>query len=293
MKKVLIIGGNSEIGHAIFQALDSFDCEVYKTTRDRRQISNNTFYLDLMDVEKFIINISFDVVILCAGLTKIQDCENHFERSEKINFLSQIELVEYFRQLNPKAHIIFLSSNAVFSGKNPKYQVTDIPDPSTVYGLHKYQTETHLQNLYKELTILRLTKVLSKNNVLLNSWLKALENQQFIYPYVDKFLAPIALNQVVDIVIGIVLKNIYGLFHVSGHEDISYYDLSMVFCKINLLNSSYVHAHQSSKNLEKIKYSSLANNCDDCGFKKHDFLISGVLNNIFLDTTCDASIISL
>ncbi len=293
MQKVMVIGGSSQIGQEIYDNLVQNHYEVYKTTRNLGDCAEKIIYLDLLDVTKFQCIISFDVVILCAALTKIETCELNENLSEEINYLAQIQLVKYFKKQNPFVHIIFLSSNAVFNGKKPFYQTIDCPDPISIYGKHKRKTEIHLETIHHELTILRLTKVLNKNQGLFNSWVNALENQQLIYPFSNVYLAPVAINQVAEVVLNIIKTKSYGLYHLSGNRDISYYELALNIAKLKSLNDSLIKKNYLDRTKKINNYSSLANNNCECVYKDHDFSIDSVLSNIFGITTCVSKLFSI
>lgn len=281
MKKVLVLGGSSKIAQALIPQLRKKSFDVYTTTRHKHQVSLNFLYLDLVDVVSFKTDIKFDSLILCASLTKIHDCEMNVGLSGQINYRAQIQLVEYFKSQNPNIHVLFLSTNAVFDGKKPFYDVTDKPCPKTVYGLHKAMTEEKLQTMHPALSIIRLTKVLTPNFPLLKTWIHDLENKKPIYPFADVWLAPIAINQVVDLIIRILVDERYGLFHISGQEEISYYRLAQEICHWHGLDEALVQKQESLPKKNFISHASLNIKSIDWFLCEHDFLIKKVLNNIF------------
>lgn len=72
-EKVLIIGVDSEIGHALKNHLTIKSIEVYRTTI---RVPSKSLYFDLNFPNYKSLKEKFTTVVICAGIVKISECEN-------------------------------------------------------------------------------------------------------------------------------------------------------------------------------------------------------------------------
>ncbi len=223
MKRALIVGGESTIGSSLRHTLQAMGWDVYATTRRKEAVSARMLFLDLARVTlPFAIKV--DVVFLCASITSIAECQNKINEAKLINLDAQIMLADYFSSQG--SHVIFLSTNAVFDGYKPYYRIHDHVNPVTVYGHNKATVEKQLMAMKGRISVLRLSKVLTIQMPLIKQWLETFNASQSIYAYDDLYVCPISLQMVVHSLKMIVEKKIYGLMHLSGEKDLSYYTLA-------------------------------------------------------------------
>jgi len=224
MKQALIIGMHSTIGFALYRELMTAGWTVYGTTRRDDKLNDNIYHLDMADVSAFKFTRSLDVVYLCAGMTKITDCEQDPSYARRINVEATIQLAHSFLQQG--IHVIYLSSNAVFDGKHAKYRTTDRQNPTTLYGEYKACVENELLRFDKLVTIVRLTKVLTPDYALMVQWIDRLNRREVIKPFHDLNVSPISVNMVTRCLQQIAQQKLSGIIHLSGSDDVSYAELA-------------------------------------------------------------------
>lgn len=229
MKHALIVGIDSVIGRALQQELLAAGWVVFGTTRRKEQINDTIVHLDLTQAITFRLEHPLDVVFLCASITSIAGCRDNPERSKQVNCDAQIILANYF--LNRAIHVIFLSTNAVFSGQKPAYRIDDVVGPTTIYGTHKAMVEQELKNRPGKISIVRLSKVLTMDYPLIVRWIQALQQGACITPFHDMSLCLIALRDVTYCLKEIAERTLLGIIHLSGEKDVTYYDLAMHLAK--------------------------------------------------------------
>lgn len=224
MRTALIIGIDSVIGQSLESVLMQNGWSVFGTSRRAGEKQTNVFYLDLANVAELRLDVNFDVVYLCANITKIKDCEENHDYTRVVNIDAQIKLADYF--LSKGAHLVYLSSNAVFSGQKPAYKITDAVCPVTYYGECKSSVEEALRKMSGQFTIVRLTKVLTPKFPLILQWVMDLKNNQIIKPFYDLLVCPVSIYTVSQCLKEIAEKNIQGIVHLSGSTDVSYLDVA-------------------------------------------------------------------
>lgn len=285
MKTVLIIGIDSVIGRSLENVLIQNGWTVFGTSRRFCERQSNVFYLDLANVAEMCLDLSFDVVYLCANVTKIKDCEENPDYAKLINVEAQIKLAEYF--LNQNAHIVYLSSNAVFSGQKPAYKTTDLLCPKTYYGECKSLVEEALLRMSGQITIVRLTKVFTPEFPLILQWRMDLRNNKVIEPFSDLRVCPISVFTVSQCLKEIAEKVIKGIVHLSGSTDVSYLDVAEYLA--GLLNAPKdlikgAAMLDSRKHMEYIPvYASLDMSESDRLFDKLDTSFATTMNSLYGD----------
>jgi dTDP-4-dehydrorhamnose reductase len=244
MYSALVVGGDGLIGRGLCSALRSTDVEVISTTR-RKNLGEIELDLGMpFNVKKLP---RCDVVYLCAAISRFAACEQNPMLARHVNVTAQLELARYF--FLQGAHVVFLSSNAVFNGVDEAPAEGGHPSPASVYGQLKFDAERELKILASQhsgtLSVIRLTKVLSKNLPLINNWLLSIEAGQEVEAFSDVMVSPISLNYVLDCLrrCGEIRYN--GILHLSGEDELSYYELVKALAGSIGLDSTLVQAVRS------------------------------------------------
>jgi dTDP-4-dehydrorhamnose reductase len=238
MINYLIIGGDSFVGKSVISSLQNSGNKVYSTTRRNENLSFNKFFLDYTDQSYKKIPEFIDYIYIIASTTPIEECE-----SELANLISKVyipKLAEFF--ISKGKYITFISSNAVFDGDKPWPEEDDQPTPNITYGIQKKESEDRLfdiadkYNAIKKLSIVRITKVLSIITPPIPNWLTMWELKKSVYPFLDLIFAPISLQFVGKSLAFIGQNLLFGKFHLSGSNNISYVDLAKAIAEKKGIN---------------------------------------------------------
>jgi len=217
----LIVGGDSAIGKRLAEYWRERGVSVLSTTRQEEKLSENQPYLCLeTGVWDAIFNLEFDFVVICAGITKIAECQENLDRSRLINVTNTIRFVEQIRQKTRR--ILFLSSNQVFDGSRPYCRPNDSACPTSEYGRQKLEVERYVLN-FDESAVLRLTKVVHDDWDLLKRWRQQLINGQFISAFTNVNIAPLPVEKVIKTIDTLAISGANGIHHLSGDADVSYF----------------------------------------------------------------------
>jgi dTDP-4-dehydrorhamnose reductase len=219
-KSILIVGGDSKIGRALTEHFERSGHLVTKTTRRVRHVQKNWIQLDLDRPDQFQCKQGFDFAFICAGQTNISQCEKRPEETAQINTHNTIQVIEKLSENG--TFIIFLSSNVVFSGLNPKVPSTEEPSAICHYGKQKVRVENYLLENCFPAAVVRLTKVVGTEFPLLKDWAQSLIDGENIVALSDLNMAPISMESLIAACSNIAKKRSQGIFHLSGPEDVSY-----------------------------------------------------------------------
>jgi len=229
-EKVLIIGGNGQIGSELYSYLKKKNINTFKTSRNTKLTNEKTFYFDLEKPSYKFLKNQFTAVVICASATTIASIEKKPRKFRNINVINTIKLIKELSK--NKIFIIFLSSNSVFDGKKQFYKYSDKTCPTNLYGKYKCEVEEYLNyNLKKKSCILRLTKVISKNTPIIEYWNKELNNGKNIWAYKDRFFAPVKILKVIQTIEILIKKKQNGIFQLGGNKEMSFFEFAKYFYK--------------------------------------------------------------
>lgn len=139
--KILIIGGDSKIGKALKKAIP-----------DAAATSRRKGAEILFDLEDPGFLPAADAVILCAGISKIKECDDDHELSWLVNVSTPLWLAKYY---NPNPFI---------------YLSTDLVHTDILYGRQKKAVEESIKAANPGAIILRMSRVV-ENEDDIDAWL--------------------------------------------------------------------------------------------------------------------------
>lgn len=224
MKKILIIGGNSKVGKS-FKNKFYNKFNIYSTSRTGK---NHNFKLDLLKpCFKTFENFLFDYILICAGISNLKKCEDD-NRSYKINVTNTKRTIDYFSNKNSK--VFFLSTNIVLSCTYPIQDTNLKPFPLNNYGKHKLEIEEYLKK--RNHCIIRLSKIITKNDKFFFKLLNCLNNGLPTKLYTNYKISPISMNYCLKFLLLSFEKNLQGLWHVCSENTLSYYELGIEITRI-------------------------------------------------------------
>lgn len=258
IKRLLILGGDSSIGSYLFNNLDRNSFQISITTRNKSKVNKESIFLDLQNINEFAIDYTnYDIVIFCAALTSVAECEKNPKDAFLINHLNTIYLVKEFVKNN--VFVILFSTTQVFSGKNKIEYVFNQPNPISIYGKTKEMLEIDLIPYLDKICILRCTKIIFQTNNLFRNWVSELNIQKPIYPYSDIYFSPISIEFLMFSILEIINLKIVGLNQISSKSEIKFSEAAFYISEKLHLNSNLINPKCFNKN-------------NDCYIPQYSFL---------------------
>ncbi len=133
--KIVITGGNGMLGRTLRKELVAHET-----------VSADLPDWDVTDAARFAERLAAekpDIVIHCAAMTKVDDCEANAALAYKLNEEGSLNVARACRAAG--ARLIAISTDYVFSGEPPEepwaWDESDTPRPRTVYGMSKFAGE--------------------------------------------------------------------------------------------------------------------------------------------------------
>ena len=242
---LLLIGGNSSLAKSFKSYLKKNSINI-KYLESNRNL-NSEIFLDLNNKSSFNnIPDNINIAIIFAGITSIDFCENHKNIAEKINLENTKILVEKLNNKNIKC--LILSSSSVFGNSTQNNGEHDKKEPNTFYGSLKSQLEEEIKE-NKLNCIIRLTKVILPEMLLIRSWINDLKMNKSINAYSNLFISPISNISLNEMICDWVKFGYSGIYHLTSNNQLSYYDLIKYISKKLNLNHSKIKSLDCSDNL--------------------------------------------
>jgi len=183
---------------------------------------------DGVDTLPHAVGQQANVVFLCAAVIGFASCANDPEGSRHINVTRSVELGRRFMQNG--AHLVYLSSNAVFDGTQSMLDEFAPTSPVTEYGRQKAECEAALLYAATEspgnCTVVRLTKVVDSSQPLYSGWVRSFKEQASAKAATDLILCPMTTAYVANGLRCIGGGKRGGVYHLSGERDMTYFDLA-------------------------------------------------------------------
>lgn len=183
--------------------------------------------MDIRDREavmRYLGEGEFDVVVHAAGMAAVDQVEKHPEEARKSNLDGTANIADACLRFG--AHLIFISTNAVFDGKNPPYSEDCTPNPVNVYGKIKLDCE--------RLVFERLPNCAVARPILMFGWNHSVNRPNPATWIYDKLLRGEQISLVEDVyenplynlqcgraLWAIASKRASGLFHLAGGDKVN------------------------------------------------------------------------
>jgi len=226
--RALVIGGDGKLGGALVEALGAGGHEVVATTRRAgSEGATSRVPVDLASLPDRLLPAirDCDVIFLCAAMTGFAACEAAPEQSQHVNVDAPKRIAAWAADAD--AHLVFLSTSAVFNGNAPDRAAGDDPDGPSLYGRQKAEAEQIVLDVCAGATILRLSKVLTPDDALFKGWIEALSAGDPVCPIADKTLAPVARDHAIEALTTLAARRMGGVFQLSSAHDITYTDAAL------------------------------------------------------------------
>lgn len=234
--RILITGSNGLLGQKIVRQLSEKKIEFLATSKGENRNPDcddkKYFSLDICSEEE--IRKVFDSyvpshVIHTAAMTNVDTCELNPGYCYETNVAATQELYNQAKRIG--AHFQLLSTDFIFDGEKGNYKEEDKPNPLSVYAKSKVDAENFLlTESYPNYSIVRTIIVygignnLSRTNIV--CWAKeALSKGQEMRIIDDQFRAPTWADDLAWACIRICELNKKGVYHISGPETMSIFEV--------------------------------------------------------------------
>lgn len=247
MKKLFLTGASGFLGgHVFFQAQDRFQLlGTFLHNPSGHEIPNWT-QIDLtnfFDVFELVMDFNPDVIIHTAANSNLDDCERNPDAAREANVQSTANLVGIAAQMGTR--FIHLSTDMVFEGSASLYTEEDEPNPLSVYGKTKLQSERMVQRLNNSV-IVRSALIYGRPQIggsSFSMWMEdRLQNKVQVPLYRDQFRSPVLVDNLAEILLELCDSTFAGVLHLGSPNRVNRLTFGEQMCDIGGYDSNLLRS---------------------------------------------------
>lgn len=248
--RVLITGGSSLLGRALLDTAPiSIEAEAtWYTNYVGIQVAHQLNITDKSQVRYLFDRVQPELVIHCAANGSVDFAEKNYSDAALVNLEGTKNILWAARDYWAK--VIYISTNAVFAGKQPPYNESCPCNPINAYGSIKKQAEQKVMEYHSQWQIIR--------PFLLYGWPWPGGRPNWATLVIDKLTKDEPLKLVNDVVwqptyVEDCAKAIWqltterqGIYHVASEERSTLYDFGLKVAKVWGLDEALLEPVDSS-----------------------------------------------
>ncbi len=231
MKKILVAGGNGQLGNCLKKIADDYSNEYTFKFTDSSEMD----ITDSSQIEDIFYDFKPDYCINASAYTAVDLAETEIEKAYAVNAEGVGKLAEVCQEY--KTVFIHVSTDYVFDGEtNISYDEDNFTNPQGVYGASKRKgEELALENNPKTI-ILRTSWLYSEfNKNFVKTMLNLYSTKEELNIVADQFGQPTNSNDLAEAIMQIIKTDnkTYGIFHFSNYPETTWYDFAYKIAELS------------------------------------------------------------
>ncbi|MBU8883340.1 dTDP-4-dehydrorhamnose reductase [Kaistella sp. DKR-2] len=221
MKKILVIGGNGQLGNCFRKLAPEFENRFEFNFTDSET-------LDITEAEKvsdFFYDFQPHFCINASAYTAVDLAETESEKAFAVNADGVANLASACDE--HKTVLIHISTDYVFDGDtNISYSEDNFTNPQGVYGASKLKGEELALSLNPKTVVIRTSWLYSEfNRNFVKTMLNLFSSKDELGVVSDQFGQPTNANDLAEAVMKIIETEpkTYGIFHFSNYPETSWF----------------------------------------------------------------------
>jgi len=237
MTHLLVTGASGLLGLnlSLLAVAQGFKVTGWVHTRGLKYAPFSIQRVDLCELDSIaarITEIKPDLIIHCAALANLEAAEADPGLAQRLNSdaAGRLAQIAAERQIN----LVHISTDAVFNGQRGDYTEEDEPSPLGVYAQSKLAGELAVREANPSAIIARVNFYgwsLSGERSLAEFFFNNLQAGNPIKGFTDVLFCPLYVAQLADILLEMVVKKLYGVYHVLSAESLSKYAFGLAIAR--------------------------------------------------------------
>lgn len=250
--QILITGANGFVAHYLTAQLLQQGHSVLATGKGpcRLPFNGEHFqYRDLDFTDAAAVTALFQqytpvVVVHCGALSKPDECEQNREEAYRVNVTGTQNLLQ--AATSHTSFFVFLSTDFVFDGTRGMYSEEDERKAVNYYGQTKIEAEDAVMQYPFPWSIVRTVlvygKPLASRQNLLTGVAASLKEGKSLKIFCDQYRTPTYVEDLASALVTIIEKKAAGVYHISGSDGLSPYEMALAVAQYLKLDESLVES---------------------------------------------------
>jgi len=249
MERLLITGASGLLGSKIVELTrENYEVIPLHNTKPLHPDSLKLNITNRKEVFSLFRKTKPNVTIHTAAETNVDKCETQKHLAWKINVEGTRNVAFACSKANAK--MVYISTDYVFDGETGLYTEEDTPNPINHYGITKLEGEKQVKKLCKNHIILRTSVLYGWHPYKQNfaTWvINSLKQKKKTSIIEDHSNTPTFADNLAEITIEAIQKDLQGLYHASGSKKISRYKFAQQIAKTFNLDHSLINPLKMSQ----------------------------------------------
>ena len=211
VSQVLVIGASGYLGREVLRLCGGDARGTYLRQAAADSLPYDFFTDDLDPLLRALDRVS--TVIFTAAVERVPDSNETFPRAVN-RFVDSVA--------RAKLRLVYVSSDAVFSGQRGQYREDDAPDATTLYGTHLRLFESEVSQKLSRHVIVRASYLFGHTNShddrRRQEALDAIKNERVLFRYQNVFKSPVHVTQAADAIVKLAMGSESGIIHIPGER---------------------------------------------------------------------------
>jgi dTDP-4-dehydrorhamnose reductase len=248
---ILITGANGFLGYYLTKNLLQKNFEVIATGKGDCRLPFNGQkgfeYCEMDITDPFAVHDVFEkfkpsIVVHAGAMSKPDECEQDQWRAYTVNVEGTVIML--INAAEQKSFFVFVSTDFVFDGEKGMYKEDDQPSPVNFYGKTKLEAEEAVKEYEYDWAIVRTVLVYGKpvsgRSNILTIVKGKLEKGEEYKVVDDQVRTPTYVEDLADGIISIIEKKAKGIYHLSGKDVLTPFQMAVKAANHLGLNESLI-----------------------------------------------------
>ena len=249
MHRVMVVGASGLLGQHMMSVGTEMGLAMTGTYNTANGEISGMVRMDITDADSVSQGLQAacpELVVLCAAMTNVDQCEREPDAAYKVNMEGAFNVASECRLAGVK--MVYISTDYVFNGlKGGRYHEFEPADPLSVYARSKLEGERVTLDANRNNLVCRVSVVYGWNRLSSKSnfvtWIiDSLRRRQEIRLYDDQFVSPTYAPAAARDVLELSLGKLKGICHTSGPDCLSRYGIGTAVAEVFGLDASLIRA---------------------------------------------------
>ena len=230
MTRFLVTGASGLLGLNLAMAVDGKKHQVFgvANTTPMRWVGFKSLQVELTEpgaVERLLDEIAPEVIIHCAAIANVDDCEAKPELAQEVNARLPGKIAAAAASRHIK--MVQISTDAVFDGQKGSYTESEVPNPLSVYARTKLDGEQAVLEANPSTLVARVNFYgwsVSGKRSLAEWFVNAFSLGQTVKGFTDIHFCPMMVLDLVDTMMEAVSLDLNGVYHMVGPQQMSKFE---------------------------------------------------------------------
>ncbi|MGD0056915.1 MAG: dTDP-4-dehydrorhamnose reductase [Methanomassiliicoccales archaeon] len=249
MRRIAVVGAGGLLGQYVSAEALGKGYDVLGTFHDTSVPPSGieAARLDITDTDEahqILSRFAPEAVVLTSALTNVDYCERNPSKAWAVNAEGTLNIVQACDLLGAK--LLYVSTDYVFNGeKGSPYMEFESPDPLSIYARTKLEGErlamdASTRNIVCRVSVLYGWNRLSHKQNFITWVIDSLRRGKEVPLFSDQTVSPTYAPHCAKVLIGLLESNARGIFHASGPDCSSRYDIGMKIAEVFQLDAALV-----------------------------------------------------